>query len=473
VSTKILHILHTNDIHSAFERMPQIAACLQSKRSEWEQQGEYVLTVDIGDHLDRSRIQTESSLGRVNVEILNRSGYQYVTIGNNEGLTLSKNHLHSLYDQAHFSVVLGNFIDSATNRMPEWAIPYAIHDFDGIRVCFLGVTAAFQQYYNLLGWTVKDPLQTVSEQIQFLRDQVDCIVVLSHLGYTLDIEMANQLTGIDVILGGHTHRVLEQGEQVGSVLVAQAGKLGNYVGHIRLTWDSESKTILRKEAELYQTNHFDVDETISQYVEAERLRAEQLLSKPIAVLAHQFDIAWDREMPFAAFLAGSIRKRMNTDIGLANAGLLLTSLCGEVSRKDLLECAPHPIKPCAVTLLGKHIRSILHRALQPEMVGKELQGFGFRGKVLGWMGIDGVKVKYSSEAGLDDLEIEVAGESLQLEREYTVGTVDMFLFNRLFPEFQSARDIRFSPQVLRELLAETIHDKELLADSFTPRWRKK
>lgn len=470
--TRTVHILHTNDLHSRFEQMAHISACLKEKRAEWEQLGELVLTVDVGDHVDRSRMISEATWGRANVKILNHCGYQYVTIGNNEGLTLPKERLNRLYEHAVFTVVLGNLQEGVTVQPPTWATPYAIHEWDGLRIAILGVTAAFDSFYRLLGWEVSDPLPLIKQQVQALRSQVDVIIVLSHLGYWADKQMAAEVEGIDVILGGHTHHLLEQGERVGSTLLAQVGKFGEYVGHVRLQLDQERRQILSKEAQVMRVGDFAADPVVEQMLKEEQQAAEQALSQPIATLSMDLEIDWQRESPLATLLAASLRRWTGAEIGIANSGLSLKPLRrGAVTRKDLLECVPHAVKPCAITLSGEQLLAILRRAVQPETISLPLQGFGFRGKMMGWMGIDGVTVHYSDGENPVVTRIDVSGQPLMGKRLYRVATVDMFLFNHLFPEFHQGQDQQFYlPEVLREVLAEAIADDDLLGDSSRPRW---
>lgn len=83
-----LTILHTNDIHSHFETMSPIAAGIAGLRAAAGE--EAVLLVDIGDHMDRAAVETEGTMGQANIDILNLTGYDAVTIGNNEGLTFRR-----------------------------------------------------------------------------------------------------------------------------------------------------------------------------------------------------------------------------------------------------------------------------------------------------------------------------------------------------------------------------------------------
>jgi len=107
---KYLHILHTNDLHSHFERMPKIATLLSQLQREGNRRDEAWIAVDVGDHMDRGRMETEGTGGMANRAVLEATGYQVVTLGNNELLTFSRETLDRLYAGVPFSVV-GTNID--------------------------------------------------------------------------------------------------------------------------------------------------------------------------------------------------------------------------------------------------------------------------------------------------------------------------------------------------------------------------
>jgi len=470
-----LHILHTNDLHSHFGSMAQIATCLHRHRSEWEKRGDYVLTVDIGDHVDRMNIKTEATWGRSNVKVLNHSGYQYVTIGNNEGITFPKDKLDQLYEQADFTVIVNNLIEPATGIQPHWAVPHAIHVWEDLRVAILGATIAFTPFYQLLGWEAQDPVELIRSQVSALRSQADLVLLLSHLGYQQDLRLAREVPGVDVILGAHTHHLLERGETVGNTLIAQVGRFGEYVGHVELTWDRVNKRVKSASAEILPVKDYPPDQQLCSLLQEENQAAEKLLARPVGQLVADLEVNWTEETPFGSLLAASIRRWTQAEVGLVNGGLLLSPLYqGEVTCLDLHHCLPHPINPCAVTLTGAQLEQILLRSMQPEVVHRELRGFGFRGKITGWMALDGLSVQYADAApGPVIVSIEVNGEPLQHDRDYRVGTIDMFMFNRLYPELLEGREARFYlPEMLREVLAATISDERLVRESFHPRWRR-
>ena len=119
--------------------------------------GEACYIFDIGDHVDRSHPFTEGTKGQGNIRLLNEAGYDAVTIGNNEGITMSKEALSSLYTDAEFDVIVCNLFEQDGSR-PEWALPYTIYVTEqGTRIGVIGATAEYTTFYTKLGWQVTSP----------------------------------------------------------------------------------------------------------------------------------------------------------------------------------------------------------------------------------------------------------------------------------------------------------------------------
>ena len=232
-----IRILHTNDVHSHLHRTPQIATVIQTLRQPSERRGEAVVTVDIGDHMDRMRMETEGTNGQVNVAIMNATGYDYVTLGNNEGLTFPHDVLDRMYNKASFQVILSNWLDLKTKQRPDWMVPFVVREWFGCRVGFVAVTIPFHAFSQLLDWVVTDPIATVHRSVSELREEhgVDIVIVLSHLGFDKDKELAETVSGIAVILGGHTSHLLESAIKHSDTYLAATGKFGEYVGEVLLT----------------------------------------------------------------------------------------------------------------------------------------------------------------------------------------------------------------------------------------------
>lgn len=468
-----LRVLHTNDIHSHFEQLPRIASIIGRLREEAG--AERTLVLDIGDHIDRMRPETEGTGGLANIALLNAIGYDAVTLGNNEGLTCTSDVLNDLYSKhVQSKVVLANLREAATGCIPSWASPYTIFCKSGVQIGVIGVTACFPDFYGLLGWDVSDPFEVIASLAAELRPKVDVLIVMSHLGLRNDERMAADIPGIDLILGGHTHHLLEEPIQSGPTLICAAGKFGQYVGIVDLELDALTKRLLKAEGGVRPVAGFEEAEPIRLLIEQYAAMAKASLNREVVRLDHELGIDWYGESRLGNLLAAGLREWVGAEIGLVNAGQLLGGLPeGPVSAGMLLELCPSPINPCRMRLSGAHLLQALEESLLPEFMDKPLFGFGFRGKVLGTLCVDGMTIEYDPEARPYSriLSVRVGTEALELDRLYTVGTIDMFTFRIGYLSIAEGMDPQFFlPEFLRDILLKELHDARAMKDSVRKRW---
>ncbi|WP_339061166.1 metallophosphatase [Tepidibacillus marianensis] len=268
--TRRIHIIHMNDLHSHFENMPKIATYVQQIKRAVEKNNEPVIVVDLGDHMDRMRYETEGTYGKVNVKILNKTGVRFATIGNNEGLTFTKDLLEKAYQKRKFKILVSNLKDLHTNQIPEWALPYTIEEIGGLKIGWIGATAPYETFYRLQEWKVEDPLPIIQEIMNEIKNQVDVVILLSHLGIKADEQIANEIPTIDLILGGHTHRFLEQGirNERDSTLICQVGIYGQAIGHVTITYQDEAQDKkITVEEKTIQVATFSDNQTIIELLE--------------------------------------------------------------------------------------------------------------------------------------------------------------------------------------------------------------
>jgi len=221
-----IKLYHTNDIHSHLSTFNKIIRHLK------DQPGDSYY-VDLGDHVDRSHPYTEGTLGKGNIELLNEAHVKVATIGNNEGITLTHEDFNALYDNADFEVTCCNLFDME-GQLPRHIKLHVIDEFNGIKLGFIGATAEFTPFYKALGWQVTEPLEAIREQVEAIRSECDVVIILSHLGMFADRRIAEEIPGIDLILGAHTHHHFDKGERVNSVLIGAAGRYGEDIGGITL-----------------------------------------------------------------------------------------------------------------------------------------------------------------------------------------------------------------------------------------------
>ncbi|PEJ57366.1 bifunctional metallophosphatase/5'-nucleotidase [Bacillus sp. AFS002410] len=452
-----IRLFHTNDIHSHFETWPTIVGLLKSKRELAKGKGEATLTFDIGDFVDRFHPISEATLGKGNVELLNAAQFDAVTIGNNEGITLSKGELLNLYADAKFEVLLGNLTISDVDTK-SFSKPYKIYEKSGVKIGVIGLTVAYPVFYETLGWSIKDPFEALNEILPIVREQSDLVIILSHLGMRDDQRIAEQFSGVDIILGAHTHHLFPNGEYAGETLLCGTGKHGNYLGEVLITLNKESKSIINTEAsvtEVHKEPKYYQDET-TKVVLANLMRLSgEILSEPVTQLTSNMNVNWFKDSPLPKLLASALRQWTKADVSILNSGILLDGLAqGHVNKGDIHRICPHPINPCVVHLSGKELLEALNRCEDKELTHLKMKGFGFRGKVIGRMVYDGIMiVDRDKKRHFNQEDIFINGEGLDLKRKYIIGTLDLFTFGHLIPQIRDADHKRFfMPEFIRDVL---------------------
>ena len=461
MTSRTLQFYYTNDLHSHFANWSKVASYLKEKKRFHELQGTPYLLLDLGDHSDKVHPMTEGTVGKGNVQLLNELRYDYATIGNNEGITFSKKELEELYSDAKFDVIVANLYHQDGTR-PSWAVPYKIHELNGIKVGIIGVTIPYEQFYSLLGWQIDSPFHFLQSLIDEVRSQSDVVVLMSHMGLGNDEQLAREMNGLDVIIGAHTHHVLKHGMLVEDTLITQSGKNGNYVGEVSISFDMETKKVIEKEAYAISVRNRKEDEEAKAMIQQLSLNAHKMLEEVVCRLEQPLESEWFQRSVLADELAAALREWCGADIGMINAGMLLDGLPeGNVSREDLHRICPHPVNPCKVVLKGSELREIISYSMSDEIVNLSFKGLGFRGEVMGIMAFDGLEV---TSVKMDDGLYHVTdvfhnGKQLVSDEEYAVATADMFTFGKFYPQMKHAKKKYFLPEMLRDLLAWRLENR--------------
>ena len=314
-----ISILHTNDLHSHLERWPKIRRYLLTRKRQLRRDGYSVLTFDIGDFLDRQHPLTEATMGQANVALMNEVGYDAVTIGNNEGLGLAHDDLNHLYDQANFPVVLGNITDKTTGNIPDWAVAYRIITTpQGTRIGVLGFTAPFILTLPLLNWMPEEIDSALQRILPELAGKTDINILLSHLGLPTDRYLAEHYPELHVIIGAHTHHLLEHGEKRGNSLIAAAGRYGDHIGRIEL--EIEDGKLVHMQARTVVTDDLPAVHEDEIEIAGYQTSGEQQLAKRVIA---------DLPTAYTTDIRGEHRL---IDLGLAALSLLFPGLIPTMGR---------------------------------------------------------------------------------------------------------------------------------------------
>lgn len=441
-----IHIFHTNDLHSHFEYWLRMQAFIKEQRQLLAGRGEASFLLDVGDHLDRSNIFTEATLGKGNVELLNTAAYDAVTIGNNEGITLAFDDLCALYEEADFDVVVAN-LQALTGENPSWLKPYTIlTTMHGTTIAVIGATAQYDVFYRTLNWKVTEPRKALILLVQKLRQEVDMIVCLSHLGISDDELLANECPDIDVIFGAHTHHTLPEGKVVNGVLLTGGGKFGQYTGHLTISYSHTKKQVVSLDEQLIENGQLATVPGEAEFLFGLSQKGSSLMSEPVIQLPKTYYKEWFHYSPLSDLFAEAVFDYTGADCLLFNAGIFVEDLKkGYVSPYDMHKVLPHPINLCVIELTGAELKETYVQAQNEEWWQMQLKGLGFRGVVLGKLLLYNLKMDRQRQLFLN-------GNLVVPSQTYTLATLDLFTFGYFFPSFKTANKHYYLPSFLRDIL---------------------
>lgn len=447
--------MHTNDLHSHFENFPKIKRYIESSRKN-STEDEFLL-FDIGDAMDRAHPLSEATNGQANIEWMNQLHYDAATIGNNEGLGNSRSDLQHLYDAANFPVIVGNLYDKETGKLAKFAKPYIIIETKAhTKIGILGFTAPYILTYPLLGWDIRLIQEMMPKWLSELKQQsCDVIILLSHLGVSMDRLIAKKHPEIDVIIGAHTHHLFKNGEMDNGVLLAAAGKYGYYVGSINLTLDDGK--VIKKVAATQKTAELPEASDDQQWIESQFDKGEQLLDeKKVAKLPHNMSQDYQADNAVIEEGLDAIMDYTQADAGVLSSGLFMEGLHkGIVTEKDMHDILPHAIHVMKTTMRGADVWRLIMEMEKnrPYLRNHNQKGQGFRGKIFGELVYRGITIDEKRNVYINDQE-------LQMDREYSLALLDHYLFVPYFPsiEIVGQNEIMY-PKFLRNVFGDYLSKK--------------
>ncbi|MBE3102900.1 MAG: metallophosphoesterase [Bacilli bacterium] len=450
-----IHFYHTNDLHSHFQYWPRIHELVTTRKKRHLEEGESCFTLDLGDHIDRSHIFTEGTLGKGNVDLLNKAQYDVATIGNNEGITLSHGELENLYLHAQFEVVVGNLTEQ-NGEIPNWLIQTTIlTTIQGTKIGVTALTAEFTLFYKQLGWQVTQAFDALHDQLIVLKKQTDIIICMSHLGIQEDEAMAEKFPDVDVIFGAHTHHILHEGKLINNSLLAAAGKFGNYVGHVTIDFDLETKLLVKKQALLYDANGLKECSYEKEFLDELIVIGKENSTEIVFYQPKTLQKDWFKESALSNYFGEALTTFCLADCALFNAGLFLSDLKAEaVTHFDIHKMMPHPINPCVIELTGEELKDIYLLSLDESWPNLEIKGLGFRGVVIGKM--------ITHQFNVIDQVLFVQDRRIEPTEIIRLATLDMFTFGYFYPTFKELSKTYFMSKFIRDVVIEYGQKQQLL-----------
>ena len=153
--------------------------------------------------------------------------------------TLGSDRIHEIIDTLPFPALGQNIFDAEWDEPAEYFKPYTFFERGGSKIAVIGQAFPYMPIANPSWMFPEYSFGIRDENMQAMVDEVrglgaDLVVVLSHNGFDVDKKMASIVTGIDIILSGHTHDALPEPVLVNDTVIVASGSNGKFVSRIDL-----------------------------------------------------------------------------------------------------------------------------------------------------------------------------------------------------------------------------------------------
>ena len=278
--------------------------------------------------------------------------------------------------------------------------------------------------------TLKD-IQSVADE--YKKQGINKVILLSHCGLEKDQRIARETSGIDVIIGGHTHDLLEgikEGKNLlysksnEPVIITQAGKDGEYFGDLKITWDDENGIIVKAQNNATPSNNFKRNRVLKGVF-------DQILGKPeqlgtIKSVAPQVKNRLIDPNPNGFFIMDAVRKEFDTDLALINVGNIRGFFeVGPLDSRQVFEVVPLKNNMVKLKLTEKEV---------VDAIKNGAKSFTNPGSKPGIVIPSGLKYTVSKKGDLKEMSfIDKTGKEIPIDvnnpnpnKIYTVATDDFF-----------------------------------------------
>ena len=470
-----LSIFHTNDMHGHLEAMARLSAFCRRLRAEAQAQGRTVFLWDAGDYADRRVRFCSLTKGAAFSPVLNAMGYELQTMGNDISLPYGPQAMAAVAARAHFPILAANCRDGDGPLPQGLGESVLIPLPGGLKMGVIGLTAPWDGMYEIFGLHLPDFRDVARDWVAKLRAQgAALLIVLSHLGLSDDRRLVEAVSGIDVIIGGHSHDCLPSGEEHNGVLIAQAGQFAEGLGRVDLALDPRTGHVIARSAQVLPVPGEEApDPTVDEAIADAEREVEALIAQPIGTLQSGLDVDYERECGIGDLAADALREHVGADIAMVCSGMFHQGLPEGIVTLGQLDAACFTTaNPCLTVVRGSQFLSALERGLDPAVYRSTPRGF--RGTPMGIPQISGVQVEYhpTGEPGHRVRRVVVQCEPLEGDRLYRLAHTDAETLAEVgYLQLAEGQETKIeAPIILPEVMQEYIRLHSPVAQPAGGRW---
>gem|GEM_PF-281323 len=246
-----LTVMHTNDTHARLDNVAKRVTAVKEIRSE----GKNNILLDAGDVFSGS-LWFNVYEGLADLQFMNMMGYDAMVPGNHE-FDLGPTPFSTFVSKANFPIVSANIDYSNNAELNSQFVntigkpgvggkiyPAIILEVDGEQVGVFGLTTEDTSFISNPGSTIRfeNHLTKAQATVDMLKAEgVNKIIALTHLGFNMDKLLAESVSGIDIIVGGHSHTQVNEpvvfNTATEPTVVVQAKEYNEFLGRLDVTFD--------------------------------------------------------------------------------------------------------------------------------------------------------------------------------------------------------------------------------------------
>ena len=371
-ATRELTFLHINDFHASFlphkmyalEGRPMGGGCAAlSGHLNHHRQNPNALFFIAGDIFQGSVIDVLTR-GEAVVEVVNELKPDVMALGNHEfdfGLDRYKEMLAKM----DYPVIAANGYEKGSNKLLA-KTSHLIMEKNGVKILVIGLLTDLLNSSESLSKVlyVTDVYGETVKITSKYRD-VDLTVLLTHIGFSEDKELAARLSekdGVDLIIGGHSHTVLKQASVVNNIPIFQAGANSDYLGSITLKVDTDTNKLVSYQSSLIPVLAGEYRPTptvvaiVDKYNKMASEKTDIVISQLNQPLLHP---SRTEETELGNFACDVLLDYFKTDLAFQNSGGLRKPIPTEVKLRHVLETFPFGNTFVKFKITGRQLKLLL------------------------------------------------------------------------------------------------------------------
>jgi 5'-nucleotidase / UDP-sugar diphosphatase len=385
--TFALTIMHTNDVHAEHEPVfnggggaARQATVVNQIRDEVANS----LLLDGGDRFTGTLFHIQWR-GQDSAQIMNMIGYDAMTLGNHE-FDNGDEVLAAFIDALEFPVVTANVDFSQSPLLADKVDPYVILEVGDQQIGIIGLVTPETEILSSPGPELVfdyDLVGVTQRMVDELTEQgVNKIILLTHIGYDADVEVAQNVSGVDVVVGGHTNTFLSntytgalgqyptvlESASGEPVLVVQASTRTQYLGRLDVVFDASGVLSSWSGDAILLSRYIAPDPDVSDLVAGLAAPIAELRAQPVGesavYLTGDRSVCRVEECNLGNLIADAMRVNARAQIALMNGGGIRADIDeGEITLGEVLTVQPFQNLLSTFELTGANVIAALENGV--------------------------------------------------------------------------------------------------------------